>query len=282
LKIILSRKGFDSQYGRVPSPILPDGTIISFPIPSSSGRPLGDIETTLGPMHSLVSDLSAGMWLPKTSVHLDPDLQASSVPRKRGWKPSFGQVGSAQRHLERQGVCVGDVFLFFGWFRPVELQHGKWRYRPGVPGIHSLFGWLQVGEILQLSERPELPAWMDDHPHVAHAERMGAFNTLYVATTRLALKGVRKQLPGAGVFAPWSERLQLTAPGKSRSVWRLPSWMAPTQGGAILSYHGSPERWSTVDGHSQLKSVAKGQEFVREVDSLDGYRWLTKLVESHS
>ena len=34
MKIILSRKGFDSQYGGHPSPILPDGTLLSIPIPS--------------------------------------------------------------------------------------------------------------------------------------------------------------------------------------------------------------------------------------------------------
>ena len=35
MKIILSRKGFDSGYGGMPSPILPDGTMLSMPIPSN-------------------------------------------------------------------------------------------------------------------------------------------------------------------------------------------------------------------------------------------------------
>lgn len=34
MKIILSRKGFDSQFGGEGNPILPDGTLLSFPIPS--------------------------------------------------------------------------------------------------------------------------------------------------------------------------------------------------------------------------------------------------------
>lgn len=33
MKIILSRKGFDLQNGGQPSPILPDGTLLSLPIP---------------------------------------------------------------------------------------------------------------------------------------------------------------------------------------------------------------------------------------------------------
>ena len=34
MKIILSRKGFDSANGGIVSPIMEDGTLISFPIPS--------------------------------------------------------------------------------------------------------------------------------------------------------------------------------------------------------------------------------------------------------
>ena len=33
MKIILSRKGFDSANGEQPNPILPDGTLLSLPIP---------------------------------------------------------------------------------------------------------------------------------------------------------------------------------------------------------------------------------------------------------
>lgn len=34
MKVIFSRKGFDSGYGGMPSPVLPDGTMLSMPIPS--------------------------------------------------------------------------------------------------------------------------------------------------------------------------------------------------------------------------------------------------------
>ena len=34
MKVILSRKGFDSSNGGCPSPIMPDGTLLSLPIPS--------------------------------------------------------------------------------------------------------------------------------------------------------------------------------------------------------------------------------------------------------
>ena len=36
MKLILSRKGFDSSYGKVPSPIFPDDRMLSLPIPDKS------------------------------------------------------------------------------------------------------------------------------------------------------------------------------------------------------------------------------------------------------
>jgi hypothetical protein len=36
MKLILSRKGFDSSTGGIPSPIFPDGRMVSLPIPDKS------------------------------------------------------------------------------------------------------------------------------------------------------------------------------------------------------------------------------------------------------
>ncbi len=38
MKLILSRKGFDSKFGGCASPIFGDGTFMSLPIPEKSGR----------------------------------------------------------------------------------------------------------------------------------------------------------------------------------------------------------------------------------------------------
>ena len=38
MKVILSRKGFDAKNGGIPSPILPDGSLLSLPIPSTVDR----------------------------------------------------------------------------------------------------------------------------------------------------------------------------------------------------------------------------------------------------
>lgn len=286
MKIIFSRKGFDSQYGGVPSPILPDGTIVSLPIPSSHGRPLGDLVAASGPLHRVVSDLTAGRITASTRVHLDPDLQASSVDRLPSWRPCFGQDSAAQQHLANQGVGVGDVFLYFGWYRQAELHQGRWRYVPGSPDIHSLFGWLQVGDVLKVGDNPaDLRArwpWIRDHPHVEHAAAIGSTNTLYVSGEMLTL-ATPQPVAGAGIFRRWTDALQLTAPGESRSVWRLPRWFMPSEGLPPLTYHADPERWSIADGYARLKSVGKGQEFVQDLgNSAEGRRWLSSLVAAHA
>ena len=38
MKVVLSRKGFDSANGGIMSPIFEDGTMVSFPIPSKDVR----------------------------------------------------------------------------------------------------------------------------------------------------------------------------------------------------------------------------------------------------
>ena len=44
MKVILSRKGFDSVNGGIVSPILEDGTMISFPIPSTDANTYSELE----------------------------------------------------------------------------------------------------------------------------------------------------------------------------------------------------------------------------------------------
>jgi hypothetical protein len=286
VKIIFSRKGFDSQYGGVASPILPDGSVLSLPIPSRYGRPLGDLAAANGPLHRIVSDLTAGRITASTLVHLDPDLQADCVDRLPSWRASFGQVSSAQQHLVNQGVGTGDVFLFFGWYRRVETHEGRWRYVPGAPDVHSFFGWLQVGDVVKVDRDPVdlrvSSPWLRGHPHVEHAGTIGNKNTLYLGADTLTL-ATSKSVAGAGVFRRWTEALQLTAPGESRSVWRLPRWFMPGEGLPPLTYHGAQHRWSLVSGHARLESVGKGQEFVQDLGtSTEARAWLGSLISAHA
>lgn len=265
MKVVLSRKCFDSSYGGIPSPILPDGRLLPLPIPSRSDnttfQDLGYDDVDLG---KIVSDLSRQKHSINTCVHLDPDLGRRKCDRMPGWRPALGQTGSAQGHLQSMGVGPGDIFLFFGWFRRSELYQGVWRYAPSAPNMHVIFGWLEIEAVLPVvTDRDgclEKYPWIQNHAHVVQPgwysnER----NTLYVTTEQSSI--VEQPSFGGGVFSHYCDDLRLTKPGCSRTVWSLPHWFLPN-GRPPLSYHGKQERWEAGVDDVTLKSVAKGQEFV--------------------
>lgn len=141
MKIILSRKGFDSSAGGVASPLFPDGTLLSLPIPDQNGTvPYGDLCLGEHRLGDLVEALTQGRIDRQTRAHLDPDLYPTICARPPGWRPLFGQDGAAQSHLVNQGVGMGDLFLFFGWFRAVELVSGQYRFVKNAPDLHLLYG----------------------------------------------------------------------------------------------------------------------------------------------
>ncbi len=288
MRIIFSRKGFDSGTGGVASPIFPSGAVRSLPIPTSSLAPLrryGEIwcdEHTLGP---LVRDLTCGKLGPDDKAHLDPDLDAAAIrSRPADWRPLFGQSGAAERHLRNLGVAEGDVFLFFGWFRRVEQDalSGAYRYVHGAPDLHCLFGWLQVAERVPV-QSGAIPAWAHDHPHWQDYQTSpsATINALYLAPDRLQLPGLALNLPGGGVFRRYAPQLQLTTPDKSRSVWSLPKWFYPQGRPSALSYHRSLDRWRICGQTVQLCTVGRGQEFVLNCDHFpETLDWLAELFEA--
>ncbi len=280
MKIILSRKGFDSSCGGVPSPILPDGTLLSLPIPSRDS-PITYDDLRLGdqPIGSLVEGLTKGRLRGGHGAHLDPDLRESMVRRLPGWRPLFGQDGTAQGHLANSRVGVGDLFLFFGWFRQAEEGEGGYRLVRGAPDLHVVYGWLQIGEIIPVEEGGSgAPAWARYHSHF-HGDSEGS-NTVYVARDDLVLPGMEQGCAGAGAFESYREGLRLTAPGRTRTWWRLPRWFFPEDGRAALTYHGNRERWTRHGDHVLLRSAARGQEFVLDTaDYPEAVAWAWGLVK---
>jgi hypothetical protein len=262
MKIILSRKGFDASAGGVASPIFPDGTLLSLPIPDQNGTvTYADLCWGENQLGTLVEGVTHGRINRQRRAHLDPDLYPAICARPPAWRPLLGQDGAAQSHLTNQGVGVGDLFLFFGWFRAVEPQHGYYRFIKNAPDLHLLYGWLQVGAVLtgtQLVEEP--PVWAAGHPHCSGGR--GARNTLYIASEQLTLDGSVTTCPGAGFFPLYQKKLCLTAKGRLRTHWRLPRWFYPDGDKPPLSYHTDPTRWSCDDDYAYLRSAMRGQEFV--------------------
>lgn len=284
MRIILSRKGFDSAAGGCPSPIFPDGRMLSLPIPDK-GSPIayGDLSYADMNVGDLVVELTGDAKRHRHFAHLDPDLRADALPRLSGWKPLLGQTGSAQGHLRKQGVQVGDVFVFFGSFRGVERTAEGWRFKKAERARHVIWGWLQIGQIHTVDEvQPEDLAWARYHPHFSYAQ--DAANTLYEASERLVFNGIRADAPGAGVFQYLDERLVLTAPNSSaQTYWRLPAFFAPVEGVSRLSYHQDVGRWRMAGHECLLKSTARGQEFVFDTQGQEApVQWLRSLLEERS
>ena len=103
MKIIFSRKGFDSTAGGIPS-IKIGKKLQSLPIPYKKNTLTTYNHLNLG---KDVKYLSKNKIRPSDTCHHDPNLITGQ----------FGQVGAAQTHLENNKVGTGDLFLFWGWFR---------------------------------------------------------------------------------------------------------------------------------------------------------------------
>ncbi len=292
MKIILSRKGLDSSFGSVPSPILPDGRLVPVPIPEIH-RPepslptLADLSLWSGPPDISTADLmtqvSRGKMNGSTTVHLDPDLDSLTIARRPGWRGAFGQSGAAERHLQNQGVTIGDLFLFFGWFRQVECRNGSLRFVRGAEDVHVLFGYLQIGEICPVDRSAEFPDWLRSHPH-AVSSACESLDTIYIGADQLSVPGVGvADVPGFGRFRRYHDDLRLTAPGRSRSIWRLPADFMPGER-AALSYHQNESRWTRADdGSVLLRSVGRGQEFVVDGEEYPGVQeWALGILDQHA
>lgn len=261
-KIILSRKGFDSKNGSIPSPILPDGTMLSLPIPWKME------DTRFEELHfdgisysDIINEL--GGKLDTNKCHLDPDLRFNIKENSRDWKACLGQSHAAASHLRSQGVGVGDIFLFFGWFKRTEYdKNGKLRYVRKAPDIHAIFGYLQVGEVASTVDEQAKYYW---HPHANEKLYINDLNFIYASADRL----LESEFSGAGVFR-FDDNLCLTKKGYSRSRWELPECLASAQ----MTYHNPSSKKKDY-----FQSAMIGQEFVFD-SNIDIEKWIITLLNT--
>ncbi|MEX2803633.1 hypothetical protein AB3329_00755 [Streptococcus sp. H31] len=226
MKIILSRKGFDKSNGGFPSPILPDGTLLSLPIPAKNDFLTFDELEYDGVAYADILRQLRGKEdeFNHSHCHLDPDIRKQvrkiSIP---DWQPAFGQINSAQGFLRNQQVGLGDLFLFFGWFRQTEgdLKTGTLRFKKDAPDLSVIYGYLQIGDLINQPEKLQTAYPWHPHSHSFRAEK--ATNMLYLASESLSFN---KPLSGSGVFQ-LSENKILTMPGATRSVWKEIDALSP-------------------------------------------------------
>ena len=236
MKIILSRKGFDDSNGGQPSPILPDGTMLSIPIPDNDSDTIityDDLCFEGKSYDELLRNLPRKKRpdYSKIKCHLDPDIRPN-VRKKRieNWKPAFGQTETSQGYLHNAGVTVGDLFLFFGWFYKTEFNnHGCLRYTCGYKDgldfydhsdLHIIFGYMQIGKILNDPEEISKYFW---HPHSSKYHLKSKNNTLYLPSDHLTLA---PEKPGFGTLKYDISRV-LTLEGESRGIWKAYDFLMP-------------------------------------------------------
>ena len=205
MKIIFSRKGFDSAAGGGPSPIV-GGRPVSLPIPAGVAS-----QTTYGDLGlgELAASASRGKLGADDLCHHDPMFCDDGTC-------VFGQVGAAQTHLANRGVGVGDVFLFFGLFREEETDEPH----------HRIFGYLKVERMVEHAacDAETRKAYAEiRHPHALALH--GPNDCLYIGPGRTARAA--------------SPALRLTVEGGPPSLWQRPEWLK--RGG--LSYHDREDRW---------------------------------------
>ena len=188
VKIVFSRKGFDSSAGGGPSPII-GGRPISLPIPAGCASATSYRDLGLG---DHAAKASRGKLGPDDLCHHDPMFCDDGTC-------VFGQHSAAQTHLEGQGVGIGDAFVFFGLFAEEDT---------GEPH-HRIFGYLLVEEVIPLAAGIPSSLFELGHPH---ALAMHSANDVI-------WRGEGHRANRA------SEALRLTVPGGPPSVWQRPDWL---------------------------------------------------------
>lgn len=264
MKVILSRKGFDSSNGGNASPIMPDGTLLSLPIKAKYETTyFSQLKYQNKSLYDIIKELN-----PRTKIkdyykcHLDPDIRDFGIVK--GWEPLFGQEGTSQSHLENRDVAEGDLFLFFGWFKQSEWVNGKLHFVKKAKDKHIIWGYLQIKEIYTSFDN--LPVSCHYHPHAFIKRFQKQKNCIYTATKRLS---INKKKTGYGTFR-YHPSLVLTKEGYSRTKWELPPFFQDVE----ISYHKA----DSFNEH-YFVSASRGQEFVISEDSRVT-AWAKSIIEA--
>jgi len=264
MKIIFSRKGFDSTAGGFPSLIFPDNTLFSIPTPSNPNHydysrlafkyeeePIQDIlnQVTKKRVRSNGKRYDCDYAQAAQGCHHDP------LYMKEPNRLVLGQTEQSESHLRNQGVSAGDVFLFYGWFRKVSRTTDRWNYVLDAQDIHLIWSWMTVGCALKLDTQKDIEAAraafpdLNTHPHLA-TDWDALPNSVYVS--------------GECAFPPFSETRCLTDLKRyeGRAKWRLPGCFNQPQAFSYL------KSFNLSDREVIIRYRGYGQEFVLDLDKV--------------
>lgn len=254
MKIIFSRKGWDSNAGGKPSPIF-SGNGFSLPIPDDPPNSISYGNLTPSALPSSYKNLANFLTAYRPTfklnqpAHLDPDLDYSTYARAHGWTPCFGQENGAATHLDNNGVDVGDIFIFYGWFDDVDMATGRRKHGDR----YCVFGYLQIAQIFRNPSTATTPSWLHYHPHVTNAPAYKN-NRIYAAPPKLT--GVAELfLPGGGILKPADPHRCLTTTIGKRG--RYPDLLLSNCSGMTKhrQEHVWSPNWSNATDVNFIKSI---------------------------
>ncbi len=277
MKIIFSRKGYDSSAGGYASPIFPDKTLWSIPIPDNNNKAsYRDLKFTYNnePISSILNDFcnhsivragkrsSCDYSNESNKCHHDPQLMNDSQ------RIVLGQADAADGHLRNHDVGEGDIFLFYGWFKEIEKNKtsNKWKYVRKTPDLHLIWAYMEVGDVLRLDTQKEKEealnkyTFLQDHPHLEESfchNSIKGHNSLYLSSAGKYL-----------YFDKYDESKCLTNnrdnESNKRSEWRLPSFFNQPDAFTFLK-----EKNFKLDGNDVLINFSGfGQEFVLDLEKV--------------
>ncbi len=205
---------------------MPDGTLLSMPIPSDDAAAYSELHYKGVTFAELLRQLTPGR--DRNHCHVDPDIREDvRVKAVRDWKPAFGQTNAAQGILANAGVQAGDIFLFFGWFRQTVLDEKGYRFAGHGGGdfyrhadLQVIYGYMEIGEILADPAEIAKYPW---HPHAGKAFLENKLNRLYLPAERLTL---RPDMKGYGTLSFRKDRV-LTMEGQNRATWDALPFLMP-------------------------------------------------------
>jgi len=275
MKIIFSRKGFDSAAGGFPSLIFPDNTLFSIAIPSNPshcdyGRlafrygeePIQDIlnQTTNRRIHSNGKRHACDYSAADQGCHHDP------MYLKESNQLVLGQTEQSESHLRNQGVSASDVFLFYGWFRRVAPTGGCWNYVHDAPDVHLIWSWMTVGSALRLDTQEDINAALAAFPGLnVHAHLATDWdqlpNSVYISEEHGLLRFSR-----SGCLTDLRHH-------EGRSKWRLPACFNQPRAFSYL------KSFSLSGADVIVRYRGRGQEFVLDLDKVTSVGDRERILE---
>jgi hypothetical protein len=276
MKIILSRKGFDSNAGGYPS-IVYNNEFYSFPIPQKGSKGINYEKLEFCETKNyadVFKELDINIKT-ENGAHLDPDLRNSIYKREIGWKPIFGQADKAEAQLKNNKVEEGDIFLFFGWFKFAKNRaNGQIEYYEKEDykgGFHAIFGYLQVEKRIDIKKGEKIEDWMTYHPHYINQSVYNkSHNSIYVSKNQFEKENIK----GAGLFK-FDKSLILTGKNCSKGVWYLDEFF-----NEICRFSKFKDRIDNNKIRVSLKGYYPQELMISDNEKVKN--WATNLIKNHA